>query len=952
MATNHIDEFDLNQRRRKIFIQNLNPNTTKQSLENYFSAYDFEWVAVPKNDKGYNQLHGIVTFKNKESVDAVMAQRIHRIDDKEVFIHRSVPKQGSAKDSYGIKKLIVSTHNNQSLLCEADIENHFSSYGKICDIVTYNSVENTWTINFDYYDSVDRILLDAPHRIGKIDVYVKKGDRTMTRKRSPTPGRSVIHDNNNTLVMPKKPAMKQVTINSEVSCFKLPKTRYCIHIKGLPNNIDSEILSQNFDWDICDLLMDTLFEDGTSQTQCWLKNANDEKEVDDFIKRWNEKKIDGLVIHCEKEEDELELCNKFQYGRCGKNDDYCHWEHITCTANGNCASTCPYGHPSGMKSENRSLIDIKPINSYYRIKMTGFKTEITPNYLTQKFGPYNYYIDRRHDRIGYIVKIRTMKYAKQLMTKWHNKPSDGQTIKCQLELNPKSADHSNHTRSRPASINGDDKSHGSQTRLYDAYSLRSSDETSRFADTDDTTLSTVDNREIDRDRLISGRALRDIASSLTNPLPSDVPVNQWEVTKKAPNSDEKVLTNCNEKAQRCEKCQPFIIEPQNLSNNLTQQRINNDKLWIIMERAPGCSLKEFIERTRNDLDISMNIQLTLKLTDILRDVHKKGIFHQNLSPDNIMIEWNLKSSIDDAQITVINFNQAVLVSDGAYTSTTTTSTEKWYNASQSTHKAFTTTIDASSICAILYWLLTQINPRHDNGVLPHQHTRDQLDRIISHVAKSINMTEAISLEEQLKRYLMNTFDRAFGFPSYHPWTIDDLECRLKSILQLLIPTEPKLNTIESIFQELALISNTSSSTNVDNIYRDVFEKTSKAFCQAKQYFIDTEGNQYEWSDGHCGWIYHPQSSINECYNEDILTYHSIRGRTTVSYSIIVKCLANCSEEGRIITFSMSSDVNGRTIEIPIGEYSTAQDYNSNVEENFGRELKNLLLAVYKERKVI
>ena len=47
------------------------------------------------------------------------------------------------------------------------------------------------------------------------------------------------------------------------------------------------------------------------------------------------------------------------------------------------------------------------------------------------------YVPRQNARIGYVVKIRTMKYARQLMSKWHNRVVEGVPLKCQFELNPK-----------------------------------------------------------------------------------------------------------------------------------------------------------------------------------------------------------------------------------------------------------------------------------------------------------------------------------------------------------------------------------------------------------------------------------------------------------------------------------------------------------------------------------
>jgi hypothetical protein len=130
------------------------------------------------------------------------------------------------------------------------------------------------------------------------------------------------------------------------------------------------------------------------------------------------------------------------------------------------------------------------------------------------------------------------------------------------------------------------------------------------------------------------------------------------------------------------------------------------------------------------------------------------------------------------------------------------------------------------------------------------------------------------------------------------------------------------------------------------------EKASKAFCQAKKHFLENRQDQYQWSDGHCTWVHSPHSSINECRNDDVLTYTLFRGGTTTSYSVIITCLARSSEEGRVMTLFISSNVNGKTIQVPIGQYSTAQDYAIIVQENFATELMNMLLVIYKERKPI
>ena len=47
-----MSETDLGLHKRKIFIQKLSPDTTKRSLEDYFSKYPTEWCSVPRDESG------------------------------------------------------------------------------------------------------------------------------------------------------------------------------------------------------------------------------------------------------------------------------------------------------------------------------------------------------------------------------------------------------------------------------------------------------------------------------------------------------------------------------------------------------------------------------------------------------------------------------------------------------------------------------------------------------------------------------------------------------------------------------------------------------------------------------------------------------------------------------------------------------------------------------------
>lgn len=167
---------------------------------------------------------------------------------------------------------------------------------------------------------------------------------------------------------------------------------------------------------------------------------------------------------------------------------------------------------------------------------------------------------------------------------------------------------------------------------------------------------------------------------------------------------------------------------------------------MICKRAPGYSLKEFFERKYPGvLDISIAIPLTLNLIKIIEQIHNKGIFHQNLSPDNIMIEWNSKSAIDHAQLTILNFNQAINISNRTFTRVLS-STQRWYSPRQIDDRGMCLTIDSSSVCAILFWLLTKTCPQHENNKLPHQLNREELDDTINRAVQRTSISLIVHLQ--------------------------------------------------------------------------------------------------------------------------------------------------------------------------------------------------------------
>jgi hypothetical protein len=207
-------------------------------------------------------------------------------------------------------------------------------------------------------------------------------------------------------------------------------------------------------------------------------------------------------------------------------------------------------------------------------------------------------------------------------------------------------------------------------------------------------------------------------------------------------------------------------------------------------------------------------------------------------------------------------------------------------------------------------------------------------------------------ESQLKRYLVDTFNIGFGYPEYQPWTINDLECRLEAIRELLSPRNRTLTTTDAIVKDLASAHNiplpTTSTTT--NIHQDIFEKAAIAFQKGKTNFSNSSNDQYLWSDGGCRWLDSTQTAMKERRHDDILTFEYRDGRMSGRCSIIITCLATLTDKDTCITLSINSAVNGRIIRIPIGCYSTSQNFTMDVQKNFVIELDNLIKSIAKERR--
>ena len=212
------------------------------------------------------------------------------------------------------------------------------------------------------------------------------------------------------------------------------------------------------------------------------------------------------------------------------------------------------------------------------------------------------------------------------------------------------------------------------------------------------------------------------------------------------------------------------------------------------------------------------------------------------------------------------------------------------------------------------------------------------------------------LEElQLKNYLFDTFSIAFGYPQHSPWFINDLQCRLESIHELLSPRNPRLDTTETVFGDLISISHLTRDipAAITNAPQGAFQKAAMAFQLAKKNFLSLYNHQFFWFDGGCKWVESIEMGENERRHDDVLTYEyqDRARRLSGNFSIIITCIATLADGGNLITLSLGSSVNGKICRIPIGRYSIAQNIAADVQKNFAMELGNLIKSIAKERRL-
>src|SRR3990167_4648571 len=71
---------------------------------------------------------------------------------------------------------------------------------------------------------------------------------------------------------------------------------------------------------------------------------------------------------------------------------------------------------------------------------------------------------------------------------------------------------------------------------------------------------------------------------------------------------------------------------------------------LIFEAKPGLTLDQYVKQTTPS--VAEILTIALRLVNILRKVHRAGIIHKDIKPDNILI------SLEDQKVTLLDFSLA------------------------------------------------------------------------------------------------------------------------------------------------------------------------------------------------------------------------------------------------------------------------------------------------------
>ena len=167
---------------KKLFIGGLDYSTDNDSLKEYFSQFGTitDSIVMTFRDTKRSRGFGFVTYSSVEEVDACQAARPHTLNGKTVETKRATPKEDSQPGgSGGQTSTKVFIGGLKDGITDEDLQEYFAEYGTITSVEqlvekSTGRKRGFGFVEFEDYDSVDRIILKGEHTIKDWRIDVKR----------------------------------------------------------------------------------------------------------------------------------------------------------------------------------------------------------------------------------------------------------------------------------------------------------------------------------------------------------------------------------------------------------------------------------------------------------------------------------------------------------------------------------------------------------------------------------------------------------------------------------------------------------------------------------------------------------------------------------------------------------------------------------------------------------
>ena len=144
----------------EIFVDGI-CHVNDEEIQRYFSQFGARLVSYDAHRHRLTNAccFALMSFASPHTVDAILTHRPHSIHAHALFVKRSLP---SGVCSFIERLLPVSSlfvsYKVREPLNEHQLRNYFDTYGQILKF-EHDPVHHRWLIEYEDYDSVDRILL-------------------------------------------------------------------------------------------------------------------------------------------------------------------------------------------------------------------------------------------------------------------------------------------------------------------------------------------------------------------------------------------------------------------------------------------------------------------------------------------------------------------------------------------------------------------------------------------------------------------------------------------------------------------------------------------------------------------------------------------------------------------------------------------------------------------------